>query len=335
MTSTRSFTRSVFALVLASALSAMPAARAQESAASYPSKLVRLVVPYPAGGLPDTIARVLGQRLAENPEMHGQQVIVDNKPGAGGILATDFVARSAPDGYTLLVADLGQTAINLALYAKPPYDTLRDFAPVSLVGTSPFFLAVHRSAGINSLQELTAMARAQPGKLSYGSSGPGSPHHLAMETLKSRLGLDILHVPYKGSGQSTPALVGGQIPMLFTVLSTVTSHVKAGTIKLLAVASPSRTPQAPDVPTFAELGVREMEFLPSVAVLAPAGTSRAIAAKISGEIAKAVRHPDSLKRFESLGIDPVGSTPEQYAAQLKADIAYYAQAVKLSGAKAD
>ena len=320
--------------LLATLALALPAA-AQETAAAWPSKLIRLIVPYPTGGLPDTLARVLAQRMGESAAMNGAQVLVENKPGAGGILGTEFVARSAPDGYTVLIADLGQTAINLALYPKLSYDTLRDFAPVSMIGTSPFFLAVHQSSGIHTVAELIAQAKAKPGQLSYGSSGPGSPHHLAMETFKARTGTDILHVPYKGSGQSTPALIGGQIPMLFTVLSTVTAHVKTGTVRLVAVASPTRTPQAPDVPTFAELGVRDMLFLPSVAALAPAGTPAPIVAKISGEVARAVRHPDSLKRFESLGIDPVGNTPAEYAAQLRADIAFYAQAVKLSGAKAE
>jgi tripartite-type tricarboxylate transporter receptor subunit TctC len=298
----------------------------------FPSKPIRLIVPYPPGGLPDTLARMVGQRLTESI---GQPVIVENRPGAGGIQGAELVAKAAPDGHTLLVADLGQTAINLALYPKLPYDTLRDFAPVSMLGTAPFFLAVHQSAGVASLAELAALARAKRGELTYGSSGVGSPHHLAMETLKSRLGIDVLHVPYKGSGQATPALLGGQVPMLFTVLPTVSTHVKSGVIRLLAVASPQRTSQAPEVPTFDELGVKDMVFLPSVSVLAPVRTPGPIVQRLATEIGQAVRHAETVKRLEAMGIEPVGNSPEEYAAQLRRDIAYYAQAVKTSGAKVE
>ena len=289
-------------------------------------------MPYVPGGLPDTLARAVGQRMAEGL---GQQIIVENKPSAGGILGAEFVAKSPADGYTLLVADLGQTAINPAIYPKLPYDTLRDFAPVTMLGTSPFFLAAHQSAGVATLREFVALVKSRPGQLSYGSSGIGSPHHLAMETLKVRLGLDIVHVPYKGSGQSTPALLGGQVPVLFTVLPTVASHVKSGVVRLLAVASPARTAQAPEVPTFEELGVRDMVFLPSVSLLAPARTPDAVVQRLSAEAAKAVRHPEVLKRLEAMGIDPVGNTSQAYAEQLKKDLAFYAEAVRASGAKVE
>ncbi len=298
----------------------------------FPQKPLRFVVPYVPGGLPDTLARAVGQRMAEGL---GQQIVVENKPSAGGILGAEFVAKSPADGYTLLVADLGQTAINPAIYPKLPYDTLRDFAPVTMLGTSPFFLAAHQSAGVATFREFAALVKSRPGQLSYGSSGIGSPHHLAMETLKVRLGLDIVHVPYKGSGQSTPALLGGQVPVLFTVLPTVASHVKSGVVRLLAVASPARTAQAPDVPTFEELGVRDMVFLPSVSLLAPARTPDAVVQKLSAEAAKAVRHPEVLKRLEAMGIDPVGNTSRAYAEQLKKDLAFYAEAVRASGAKVE
>jgi len=317
-------------VLLAVALTAMGApTMAQES---WPSRPVRLVVPYVAGGLPDTMARAVGQRMAETI---GQQVVVENRPGAGGIQATEHVAKSAGDGYTLLVADLGQTAINPALYPKLPYDTLRDLAPVSMLGTSPFFLAAHQSSGASSLADFVAAAKARPGVLSYGSSGVGSPHHLAMETLKARVGIDVVHIPYKGSGQSTPALLGGQVPVLFTVLPSVSAHVKSGVVRLLAVASPTRTAQAPDVPTFAELGVADMVFLPSVAMLAPASTPAAIVNRIGTEVAAAVKSPEVVKRFQAMGIDPVGNAPHEYAVQLRRDLAFYAQAVKLSGAKVE
>jgi tripartite-type tricarboxylate transporter receptor subunit TctC len=301
-------------------------------AQSYPSKPVRLLVGYPPGGFPDTMARIVAPKLSE---AFGQQFVIENRPGAGGALACEAAAKAAPDGYTLAVVDIGQSAINLALYPKLPYDTLRDFAPVSLLGTSPFFLAAHTSAGVSTYPELAAAAKARPGQFTYGSSGNGTPPHLAMEILKSRAGLDLVHVPFKGSGQSLPALIGGQVHLLFTVLPTLSAALKSGQVKLLALASDARTPQAPDVPTFAELGVKGVRILPSIGILAPVATPKPIVAALAKELAKTVHDPDTLKRFASMGIDPVGNTPEQYAASLKEDIAYYANAVKVSGAKID
>jgi tripartite-type tricarboxylate transporter receptor subunit TctC len=278
------------------------------------------------------MARIVAPKRSE---AFGQQFVIENRPGAGGALACEAAAKAAPDGYTLAVVDIGQSAINLALYPKLPYDTLRDFAPVSLLGTSPFFLAAHTSAGVSTYPELAAAAKARPGQFTYGSSGNGTPPHLAMEILKSRAGLDLVHVPFKGSGQSLPALIGGQVHLLFTVLPTLSAALKSGQVKLLALASDARTPQAPDVPTFAELGVKGVRILPSIGILAPVATPKPIVAALAKELAKTVHDPDTLKRFASMGIDPVGNTPEQYAASLKEDIAYYANAVKVSGAKID
>jgi len=320
-------------LMVAAALASAPGtAPAADAAARWPERPVRLLVPYVPGGLPDTLARVVGQRLTET---FGRPFLVDNRPGAGGVIGTELVARALPDGHTHLVADLGQTAITPAMTPKLPYDIERDFAPVSLLGTAPFFLAVHASTGAQTLPELVAWAKSRGGGATYGSSGVGSPHHLAMEILRRRVGMDLVHVPYKGSGQSTPALVAGEVPMLFTVLPSVASHVKAGTVRLIAVASAQRTPQAPDVPTFLELGVKGFVLLPSVAMLAPAGTPRAIIERLAAEIGRAVRHPDAQQRLAALGIEPVGSTPQAYAAQLKADIALFRQAVQAAGVRAD
>jgi tripartite-type tricarboxylate transporter receptor subunit TctC len=320
----------LFAMAAAIALAASAAA---QEPASYPSKPIRFVAPSLAGGLNDVVARVLGERLAASPEMNHQQVIVDNRTGGGGILAAQYTASSPADGYTVLIADLAITAIIPVLSEKPPFDSLRDFVPISLVGTTPFFLSVNSSLGVSNLQEFVALAKSKPGQLSYGSSGVGSVHHLATETLKTSLGLDIVHIPYKSSGQSTPALIAGEIQVLFTALGPVVPHIKAGKVRLLGVASPERTPKAPDVPSFPELGVKDVLLVPSVHALAPAGTPTAIVAKISSEIRKAVQHPDARKRFEALGIDPVGSTPEQSLAQMKADRVFYTRAVKISGAK--
>jgi tripartite-type tricarboxylate transporter receptor subunit TctC len=320
-------------LVAASLLaSAVGAAQPTDAAKRWPDRPVRLLVPYVPGGLPDTLARVVGQRLTETL---GRPFLVDNRPGAGGVIGTELVARALPDGHTHLVADLGQTAITPAMTPKLPYDIERDFAPVSLLGTAPFFLAVHSSTGVQTLPELVAWAKARGGSASYGSSGVGSPHHLAMEILRRRVGMDLVHVPYKGSGQSTPALVSGEVPMLFTVLPSVAAHVKAGTVRLVAVASAQRTPQAPEVPTFAELGVKGFVLLPSVAMLAPAGTPRAIIERLAAEIGRAVRHPEAQQRLAALGIEPVGSTPEAYAVQLQADIALFRAAVQAAGIRAE
>ncbi|MBC7778550.1 MAG: tripartite tricarboxylate transporter substrate binding protein [Proteobacteria bacterium] len=319
----------MLALVLFSLSGATSFAQSKD-ALVFPERTIRLVVPYVPGGLPDTMARVVAQRLGD---AFARPVLVDNRPGAGGVIGTEAVARALPDGYTLLVADLGQTAITPALNPRLPYDIGRDFAPVSLLGTSPFFLAVNGATGVTSLKEFIAFARARAGTVSYGSSGVGSPHHLAMEMLRTRTGMDLIHVPYKGSGQSTPAIVAGEVAALFTVLPTVSAHVKAGSVRLLAVASATRTALAADVPTFHELGVKDFVLLPSVGMLAPAGTPRPIIDRLSSEIAKAVRHPDSVQRFGALGIDPLGSTPDAYAVALKADQELFVQAVRVSGAK--
>ncbi|MSQ73005.1 MAG: tripartite tricarboxylate transporter substrate binding protein [Betaproteobacteria bacterium] len=307
-------------------------AGAQAAAAAYPNKPVKMVVPYASGGLPDVMSRLVAQRLSDSL---GQQFVVDNRPSAGGIVACELVARAAPDGYTLLVADVGQVAINPAIYSKLSYDPVKDFAPIGLMGTAPMFLVIHSSVPATGLKELIALVKSKPGQYNYGSSGIGSIHHLTMEMIKAQTGMEITHVPYKGSGQAVPAVVGGQVPMLLSALPSIAPHVKSGTLRILAVGTAKRTPQAPGVPTFAELGVPEVEFLPEIGLLAPAGTPAAIVARLSAEVAKAVRNPDTVQRFAALGIDPVGDTPESYAALIKSDIAKYAKAVRISGTKAD
>jgi tripartite-type tricarboxylate transporter receptor subunit TctC len=301
-------------------------------AQDWPNKPVRMIVPYAAGGLPDTMTRLVGVRLSEGL---GQQVVVENRGGAGGISGTEAVAKSAPDGYTLLVADVGQVAINPHIYAKLPYDPVKDLAAVSLLGTTTLFLVAHPSVPANTFQELVTLVKAQPGKLNYGSSGTGSIHHLATEALKAALGLDIVHVPYKGTGQSVPALLGGQISLLYSALPSIESNVKAGKVKLLVASTLKRSAEAPDVPTVAEMGVPGYDFAPSIGVLAPAGTPAAVVQKISAEIAKALKHPDVAQRYKQLGIEPVGSTPEAYAAMNRAAYEKYGQVVKVTGTKAE
>ena len=308
-------------------------AAAQTTASSYPSKPLRFVVSSAPGGFNDVVGRIVASGLG-GPGMNGQQAIVDNKPGGAGILAAQTTMNAPADGYTVLMADTAITSIIPVLTDKPPFDSLRDFTPVTKVVTAPFFLAVSSSLGVETLEEFVKLAKSKPGKLFYGSSGPGSIHHLATETLKSKLGIDIVHVPYKSSGLSTPALIAGDIQVLFTALGPIQPFVKTGQVRLIGVASPKRSPRAPDVPSFAERGVSDMTLEVSLHALVPAKTPQAVVHKLAQEIGKAVHQPESLQRFDVVGMDPVGSTPEESLSQLKTERAFFAQAVKLSGTKA-
>jgi len=300
--------------------------------AQYPARPIKIVVPYAAGGLPDTMTRAVTPKLGE---ALGQAVVVENMGGAGGISGVTEVARSSADGYTLLVADVGQIAINPHLFSKLPYAPLKDLAPVSLIGTSPLYLVAHPSVPANSLQQLVAYAKAHPGKLNYGSSGIGSIHHLATEALKAGFGIDIVHVPYKGTGQSVPALLGGQVALLYSALPSIAGHLKDGKVKILAISSAKRSAQTAEVPTVAESGIPGYDYVAEIGMLAPAGTPREIIQRLAGEIAKVVKQPDVVQRFTQLGIDAVGSTPEAYATLNKSDYEKYAKLVKASGAKID
>jgi tripartite-type tricarboxylate transporter receptor subunit TctC len=302
------------------------------AAQDYPNRPIRVIVPYAAGGLPDTMARLVGAKMAETL---GQQMVVENRGGAGGIVGTTEVVKAAPDGYALLVADVGQIAINPHLFAKLPYDPLKDLVGVSLMGTSALYLVAHSSVPANNMAELIALVRSQPGKLSYGSSGTGSIHHLATEALKVGLGLDIVHVPYKGAGQSVPALLGGQVALLYAALPTVEGHYKSGKVKILAVSTPQRSPQTPEVPTVAEAGLPGYDFVAEIGLYAPAGTPHDIVGKLAAQAGRAVKQPDVVQRFKQLGIEPVGSTPEALAAQNRVNYEKYARVVKASGAKID
>jgi tripartite-type tricarboxylate transporter receptor subunit TctC len=304
------------------------AAQAQD----FPGKPIKMIVPYAPGGLPDTMTRIIGPKMSESL---GQQIVVENRPGAGGISGTEMVAKSSADGYTLLIADVGQLAINPHLFKQLPYDPLKDLAPVSLIGTTALFLTLHTSVPADNFKQLVALAKSKPGSLNYGSSGLGSIHHLTTEAFKAAYGVDIVHVPFKGMGQAVPALLGGQVAMLFSALPAIEAHVKAGKVKLLAISVPQRSPQAPEVPAIAELGVPGFNFAPEIGLLAPAGTPRAIVSRLAAEVAKAVKTPEVAQRFQQLGIDPVGNTPEAYGAQIRSDYERYGNVVKVSGAKID
>jgi tripartite-type tricarboxylate transporter receptor subunit TctC len=310
-------------------LAVLPAlAIAQE----FPTHPIKVIVPYAPGGLPDTMTRIVGGRMGDSL---GQQIVVENRGGAGGITGSEAVAKAPPDGYTLLVADVGQVAINPHIFSKLPYDPQKDLVPVSLIGTSTLFLCLHPSVPAKDFKELIAYIKANPGKVNYGSSGQGSIHHLATEALKAALKLDIVHVPYKGTGQAVPALLGGQVAMLYSSMPSIESHYKAGKVKIVAQSTLKRSQEAADIPTVAEMGVPGYDFAPEIGVLAPAGTPPAIVQKLSAEIAKAVKHPETVKRFAQLGIDAVGSTSAEYAAKIRTADRRYAEVVKISGAKAD
>ena len=300
-------------------------------AQDYPARPVKIVVPYAAGGVPDVLGRTVGQRLSE---MLSQQFLVENRPGAGGISAVMAVVKAPADGYTLLLSDPGQTAINQHLFDSLPYDTLRDLVPVTILAYSAPFVVVNPSAGINSFTELVAYAKANPGKLAYGSAGIGSSLHIAMESLKASLGIDLVHIPYKGSGQSVPAFLGGEVPLVVTALTALGPHVKSGKAKLLAVTSAKRSPQAPDVPAVGEF-IPGYDFTAELGFLAPRGTPAAVVSKLSAEVAKAVKHPETAARLTQLNLDPAGSTPEAFTAVIRGNQARYATAVKLSGAKSN
>ena len=301
-------------------------------AQAYPSKPVKIIVPYAPGGLPDTMARIVGAKLGDAT---GQQFLIENRGGAGGITGVTEVVKAPADGYTLLIADVGQIAINPHLFSKLPYDPLKDLAPVSLVGTSPLYLVAHPSVRASTFKELISLAKAEPGKLNYGSSGTGSIHHLATEALKAGLGLDLVHVPYKGTGQSVPALLGGQVALLYSALPSIAGHVKDGKVKILAVSTAQRNPATPDVPTVAESGIPGYEFTAEIGMLAPGNTPRDVISRLAAEVAKVVKQADVVQRFSALGIDPIGSTPDAYGSGNRRAYDKYAQIVKASGAKID
>ena len=314
--------------VLAVALAALVTGAAAQD---YPARPVRLVVGYSPGGTPDVMARVIGERLSKSM---GQPFVVENKPGAGAIPATELVARAAPDGYTLLVADIGQLAITPFLFKKVPFDPLKDFAPVSMVASTPLFIAANPSLGINSLQDLVARAKAQPGKLSYGSAGIGSIHHISMESLKAELGIDLQHIPYKGSGQSVPAFMAGDVSILAGALPALTPAIQGNKAKLLAVTSLNRFSTRQDVPTVSET-LKGYDYPSEVGFLAPAGTPPAIVNRLAAEINKHLKDPEVIKRLEQLGSDAVGTTPAEYAENLRRNMQKYEKAVKISGAKVE
>ena len=301
-------------------------------AQDYPSRPLRLIVPTAPGGGTDFTGRLVAAKLSESL---GQQVVVENRGGGGGSVGADNAAKSTADGYTLLLGSIATHAVNPALYKKLPYDHLKDFAPVSLIGTVPNALVVHPSVPAKSVQEFIAYAKANPGKINYGSSGVGSPPHLSMELLRSMTGINLVHVPYKGAGPALADLLGGQMQAMCTSLAGLINFIKSGRVRALGVTTAKRNPQLPDVPTIVESGIPGYEVTIWYAVFAPVATPKAIVQKLNTEMVKALNSQEMKERMALQGMDPAPSTPAELTAFVKIETAKWAKAAKDSGATAE
>ena len=318
--------------ILVATLLAALCAAGPVAAQPWPSKPVRIVVPYPAGGSGDIVARLVAQKMSEG---FGQQFVVDNRAGANGNIGTDVVAKSTPDGYTLLVATDIQFAISPALGAKLPFDPGRDFNAVSLIAFVDLVLAAHPSLPANNVQELVALAKSRPGTINYASTGPGSTHHLSIELLKLRGGINLVHVPYKGAGQALPDLISGQVQLMQLGIPQTLPHLKSGRVKALGVGSARRLAVLPDVPTVAEQGFPGYEANNSWCLYAPAGTPKDVIARLHAEVVRIVTLADVRERFAASGLEPVGSTPEQLNARMREDRARWEKLIREAGIRVE
>jgi len=320
--------------LIAACLAAAATGYAQQTAKPggvYPSKPVRLIVPFSPGGSNDIMARLAGQKLSESL---GQQVVVDNRAGASGIVGTDIAAKAAPDGYTLLMMSL-TFAVNPSLYKKLPYDTEKDLAPVTLVASAPLMLVVHPSIPARSVQEFLAYARANPGKLNFGSGGPGTTPHLAGEMLKMMARVQMTHVPYKGGGPALADLMGGQIQLMLENIPSTLPLAKSGKLRALAVTGLKRSPLVPDLPTLDEAGLKGYEIVGWNGFFVPAGTPQNIVAHLHTLTVTALAQPDVKERLATLGAEGVGNSPDEFRAFVKAEIAKWARVVKAAGLKVE
>ena len=298
----------------------------------YPSRPIRFVVAFPPGGGTDIIARSIAQKLSERVS---QQVLVDNRPGAGGNIGTEIVAKSAPDGYTMLMGSAGPLAVNASLFKTMPFDPQRDLAPVTLAASTPNVLVVHPSLNVATVGELVALAKKSPGKINFASSGFGTPAHLAGELFNSMAGVKLVHVPYKGASPALADLLGGQVQLMFSTMPPALPHVKDGKLRALAVTSAKRSPAAPDLLTLDEAGLPGFEANTWHGVVLPAGATSKVIAKLNREIVAILHLPDVVERLSAQGAEPVGSTPEEFAAYIRSETAKWAKVVRESGAKAE
>jgi tripartite-type tricarboxylate transporter receptor subunit TctC len=307
-----------FCVLLAAALAAQ--------ARGFPDKPVRLVVPYSAGGSTDVISRTLGQKLSE---MWGQPVVIDNRPGASTIIGTDIVAKSAPDGYTLLVTTASFTIVP-SLFDKLPYDSAKDFQPITLINTTPLVLVVNPSVPARSVQELIALARARPGALNFGSAGSGGSNHLAGELFNAMAGVKMVHVPYKGNAPALNDLVGGHVDLVFNGLTSAIPLIRAGKLRPLAMTSLARAGALPEIPTLDELGMKGFQAVGWNGLSAPARTPPEVIARISADVLKVIRSPELIERLKVEGSDPVGNSPQQFAAFLREETARWSEVIKFA-----
>lgn len=301
------------------------------NAQSYPAKSIRMILPFPPGGGADAFMRPLAPRLAE---LTGQQWVIDNRPGANGNIAAELTAHAAPDGYTLFFAN-SSLAINPSLYSKLPFDVLRDFAPITLAAITPSVLATHPSLPVKTVNDLMALARRQPGKLTFASGGAGNTMHLGVELLKSMAKVDMLHVPYKGGGPAIIDVIAGQCDLLIANVGPLLGHIRGGKLNAVAVTSKARVATLPQIPTVAESGLPGYESNTWYGVVGPAAVPKDVVSKVNTSVAAALKHPDVRERYVALGAEPLTSTPEQYAAFLRKDMQDWAKVVKISGAKLD
>jgi tripartite-type tricarboxylate transporter receptor subunit TctC len=302
------------------------------SAQGYPTKPIRLIVPFAPGGNVDITARTIAPALGE---ALGQPIVVENRPGAGGLIGAEAVVKSAPDGYTLLMGSNSTVSVAPALYPKAPYNPVRDFAPVTILATVPFVLVVHPSVPAKSVAELVALAKARPDYLSLASAGTGTSNHLVAELFEMRIGARMTHIPYKGAGPAVADLTAGQVNVMFDQLTSSMANIRGGKLRALAVTSPARSPGLPDVPTFAEAGVRDFELANITGIVAPAGTPPEVVAKLRDAAVKVLGLPVVKERFASLGVDPVGSTPAQFAAFIREDFARWQKVIADANVKVE
>jgi tripartite-type tricarboxylate transporter receptor subunit TctC len=301
-------------------------------APTYPSRPVTVLVPYAPGGLPDTVARVVGQRLSDK---WGQPVVIENRPGGNGVVSAQTLASRPADGYTLMITDGTMFSVNQYIYSKLPYDPVKDFTFISLIARAPLFLAVLPSVPASNFTEFVALVKAKPAYFTYGSSGIGSIHHLTMEAIKFSLGIDLLHVPFKGTGQSIPALVSGQVSAVWSAMPSLAGFVKEGKLKLIAVNSEKRSALAPEIATVAETSIPGFDFAPNIGVTGPMDLPPAIVAKIAADVTEVLKDPALVERLKILGIDAVGAGPQEYAALLAADRVRFEKVIKAAGVKAE
>ncbi|MFZ9233340.1 MAG: Bug family tripartite tricarboxylate transporter substrate binding protein [Hylemonella sp.] len=322
--------KSVKVFVLPLLLGCLLALSSAHAQSDYPRQPIKMVVGFASGGISDVLARAIAAKMSNTI---GQTVFVENRPGAGTTIAGDLVAKAVPDGYTIWLQDITSHAINASLYPKLPYDSVKDFTPIALVASTPLMLVVHPSSSARSVRELAALMKSQPGKFSYGSSGNGTILHLAGEMFKTSQGLDVVHIPYKGSSPATQAILANDVSFVFSTMPPAVGNAKAGRLRALAVTTPKRVTAAPDTPTMGEAGVANFEVVLYSGILGPKGMDPAIVRKLNAEFAKVIASEEIRRVYENLGAEPITETPEAFAGMLQKEIAKLAPVVKTSGAK--